>query len=41
VTFHVPKREQTFVDHYGVDIDYFKYPHYQGFSVSLRVGGAC
>ncbi len=41
VSIRVPEREQQFVQHYGILIEHFKFPHYQGFSVKLRAGGGC
>ncbi len=41
MTLHFPDREKMFMDHYGLDVDYYEFPHYKGFSVALRIRGAC
>jgi hypothetical protein len=41
VTISMAHREGTFVDHYGITIDYMNYPHRRGFTVDFRNGGGC
>ncbi len=41
IAFHMTGQEKSLVDQLGVVVEYFNYPHYQGFTVSLRLHSAC
>jgi hypothetical protein len=41
IAIHMTTQEKSLVDQLGIAIEYFNYPHYKGFTVSLRMRDAC